>query len=224
MCDVAVAVSVPQRSGGADVDSAAILNALPAPVLVVDERDGIVSINPAAEQFFQGSAAVLLGVNLQDLIPHDSPLLALTQRIRRRGYSMSEYGVRIATPRIGQHFVTIDAGPLGDAPGHVVLVLQERTIAGRIDSSLIHRGAARSVTAMAAMLAHEVKNPLCGVGGAAQLLEESIRPEDRRLTGLIVDEADRICALVARMEVFSSEPLLDRAPVNIHEKTGKATG
>src|SRR3546814_8537199 len=128
-----------------------------APVLVVDERDDIVSINPAAEQFFHGSAAVLLGVNLQDLIPHDSPLLALTQRIRRRGYSMSEYGVRIATPRIGQHFVTIDAGPLGDALGHVVLVLRERTIAGRIDSSLIHRGAARSVTARAAMLAHEGK-------------------------------------------------------------------
>src|SRR3546814_6122583 len=127
MCDVAVAVSVPQRSGGADVDSAAILNALPAPVLVVDERDDIVSINPAAEQFFQGSAAVLLGVNLQDLIPHDSPLLPLTHMIRRRGYSMSEYGVRIAPPRIGQHFVTIDAGPLGDAPGHVVIVLQAGT-------------------------------------------------------------------------------------------------
>src|SRR3546814_14297497 len=70
---------------------------------------------------------------------------------------------------------------------------------------------------MAAMLAHEVKNPLSGVRGAAQLLEESIRPEDRELTRLIVDETDRICALVDRMEVFSSEPLLELTPVNLHE-------
>src|SRR3546814_11719821 len=69
---------------------------------------------------------------------------------------------------------------------------------------------------MAAMLAHEVKNPLSGVRGAAQLLEESIRPEDRELTRLVVDEADRICALVDRTEVLSREPSPERAPVNIN--------
>jgi two-component system nitrogen regulation sensor histidine kinase GlnL len=82
---------------------------------------------------------------------------------------------------------------------------------------LIHRNAARSVTAMAAMLAHEVKNPLSGIRGAAQLLERNADPGDRELTRLICEEADRIVALVDRMEMFSDVRPLERAPVNIHE-------
>ncbi len=82
---------------------------------------------------------------------------------------------------------------------------------------LTFRGAARSVTAMAAMLAHEVKNPLSGIRGAAQLLEQSVQdPGDQELTTLIRDETDRICALVDRMEVFSDERPMPRGPVNIH--------
>jgi two-component system nitrogen regulation sensor histidine kinase GlnL len=77
------------------------------------------------------------------------------------------------------------------------------------------RGAARSVTGMAAVLAHEVKNPLSGIRGAAQLLEASVEESDRELTVLIRDEADRIRALVDRMEAFSEKPI-SRTAVNIH--------
>ncbi|MCH8138329.1 MAG: two-component sensor histidine kinase, partial [Proteobacteria bacterium] len=101
--------------------------------------------------------------------------------------------------------------------GSVVVSLQERSIARKIDDQLIHRNAARSVTAMAAMLAHEVKNPLSGIRGAAQLLERDASPSDRDLTRLICEEADRIVALVDRMEMFSDSRPLERAPVNIHE-------
>jgi len=199
------------------IDPHGILSALPAPVIVVDTADDLRFLNPAGEQFLQGSLATLIGVNLQDIIPHDSPLLALLRKVRRHGYSMSEYGVRIATPRIGEHLVTINAAPLGEQRDHVVLVMQELSIAGRIDRSLVHRDAARSVTAMAAMLAHEVKNPLSGVRGAAQLIEPSLSGEDRALAQLIIDEIDRICGLVDRMEVFSDGSLPERTPVNIHE-------
>ena len=89
-------------------------------------------------------------------------------------------------------------------------------MADKIDRQMTHRGAARSVTGLAAMLAHEIKNPLSGIRGAAQLLELSASDEDRALTRLITDETDRIVSLVDRMEVFSDERPIDRYPVNIH--------
>jgi two-component system nitrogen regulation sensor histidine kinase GlnL len=95
-------------------------------------------------------------------------------------------------------------------------VLQERTIADKLDRQLTHRSAARTVTGLAAMLAHEIKNPLSGIRGAAQLLETSVDDNDRALTRLITDEADRIVKLVDRMEVFSDERPIEREPVNIH--------
>lgn len=89
-------------------------------------------------------------------------------------------------------------------------------MADKIDRQLTHRGAARSVTALASMLAHEIKNPLSGIRGAAQLLEQSADDSDRALTRLICDEADRIVKLVDRMEVFSDERPIERDAVNIH--------
>jgi two-component system nitrogen regulation sensor histidine kinase GlnL len=160
---------------------------------------------------------MLMSVPLVELLPGDSPVFALIESVRRTGASVSEYGVGVDTPRLGQRVLTVQAAPLGDEPGYVVLTLQGRSIAAKIDRQLTHRSAARSVTAMAAMLAHEVKNPLSGIRGAAQLLEENAGTADRELTRLICDEADRICALVDRMDVFSDRRPLERAPVNIHE-------
>src|SRR5258706_436620 len=107
--------------------------------------------------------------------------------------------------------------PMATLPsGTAVVMLQERTIADKMDRQLTHRGAARSVTALAAMLAHEIKNPLSGIRGAAQLLETNANDDDRTLTRLICDEADRIVKLVDRMEVFTDERPIEREPVNIH--------
>jgi two-component system nitrogen regulation sensor histidine kinase GlnL len=114
----------------------------------------------------------------------------------------------------------IHVTPLPEREGHVVVVLQERNIASKIDRQLTHRGAARSVTALAAMLAHEIKNPLSGIRGAAQLLEQSASDQDRLLTRLICDETDRIVKLVDRMDVFADERPVEREPVNIHVVLG----
>jgi two-component system nitrogen regulation sensor histidine kinase GlnL len=85
-----------------------------------------------------------------------------------------------------------------------------------MDRQLTHRSAARSVTALGAMLAHEIKNPLSGIRGAAQLLESSVGDEDRALTRLICDETDRIVKLVDRMQSFSDQRPLPRDVLNIH--------
>ncbi len=198
-------------------EAAAVLGALPGPVLVIDADGTINYLNLAAEQFFQGSSAALAGRRLDALLPADSPLFGLIEQARRGGHSVSEYGITLETPRIGAHFVSAAVSAMIEPAGRVVISLQERSIARKIDDQLTHRNAARSVTAMAAMLAHEVKNPLSGIRGAAQLLERNADPGDRDLTRLICEEADRIVALVDRMEMFSDPRPLARAPVNIHE-------
>jgi two-component system, NtrC family, nitrogen regulation sensor histidine kinase GlnL len=197
-------------------DGSAFLNALPHPVLAVDGADRIRMANLAAEQFLKASWATLRGRPLADILPSGSPVFGLVEQVRRLGGSVSEYGLSIETPRIRSHIVTAEIAAMPDHPGWVAVSLHERSIALKIDRQLVHRGAARSVTAMAAMLAHEVKNPLSGIRGAAQLLEEGASAADRTLTRLICDETDRICALVDRMEAFSDARPVARSAVNIH--------
>ncbi len=198
-------------------DCRAILGGLPNVVVAVDRDGQITYLNDAGEQFFCGSASHLTGQKLMELIPADSPLFALISQARSGGHPVAEYHVTLSSPRVGHHLVNVQAAPLTDAEQTVVLAMQERSIAAKIDRQLTHRGAARSVAALAAMLAHEVKNPIAGIRGAAQLLEQSASHEDRPLTRLIRDEADRVSALVDRMEVFSVSGPLERSAVNIHE-------
>src|SRR5437868_5108251 len=195
----------------------AVLNALPLPVIIVDSNGRIADANVAAESFFEASVLLLRRQMLRDLVPFGSPLLALLEQVRNRGAAVNEYKVDLSTPRNpGDRLVDLHVAPLPERPHHVVVMLQERTIADKMDRQLTHRGAARSVSALAAMLAHEIKNPLSGIRGAAQLLEQSAGDDDRTLTRLICDEADRIVKLVDRMEVFSDERPVERDPVNIH--------
>ncbi|MCH7487195.1 MAG: PAS domain-containing protein, partial [Proteobacteria bacterium] len=201
MSRIAIALKKPRRR--LQVDSEAVLNALATAVLVVDSCGAIVYVNGAAEHFFKNSAAYLTGQALDSLLPADSPLFSLIGQVRGQGSSIAEYGVTLHTPYIGTHDVNIQAAPLPESEDLVMIALQEHSIADKIDRQLTHRGAARSVTALAEMLAHEVKNPLSGIRGAAQLLEQNAMPEDRLLTRLICDETDRICALVDRMDVFT---------------------
>src|SRR3954463_13224520 len=195
----------------------AVMNALPHPVIMVAADGKVADANVAAEQFFESSIAVLRRHLVRDLVPFGSPLLALIEQVRRSGAAVNEYKVDLATPRNpGERLVDLHVAPLPEYPDNVVVMLQERTIADKMDRQLTHRGAARSVTALAAMLAHEIKNPLSGIRGAAQLLEQSVGDEDRTLTRLICDEADRIVKLVDRMEVFTDERPVERESVNIH--------
>ena len=195
----------------------AVLNALPLPVITIAADGKIADANVAAESFFESSVVLLRRQQLRDLVPFGSPLLALIEQVRGRGAAVNEYKVDLSTPRNpGDRLVDLHVAPLPERPDHVVVMLQERTIADKMDRQLTHRGAARSVSALAAMLAHEIKNPLSGIRGAAQLLEQSAADDDRTLTRLICDEADRIVKLVDRMEVFSDERPIEREPVNIH--------
>lgn len=204
------------RRGGADMGG--ILNALPEPVFVLDEQNVISYVNLASEQFFASSSPTLVGRPLDKILPPDSTIFTLIAQARASQSSVSEYGVSVETPRIGSHFISIDVSYIPETDGEVVISIQERSIARKIDHQLSHRNAARSVTAMGSMLAHEIKNPLSGIRGAAQLLEAGLeRESERELTTLICEEADRIVSLVDRMESFADDRPIERGAVNIHE-------
>ena len=208
----AVEVREPRGAGYGD----AIAGALPMPILMVGAEDQLLYANQAAEQFFDMGVGLLLKQKLADLLPFGSPLLQLVQQARERGASIAERNVDLSTPRLGERLADVTLTPSGEEEG-VVLLLQERSLAQRIDRQLLYRGAARSMSGMAAVLAHEIKNPLAGIRGAAQLLEDAVPPNDRSLAQLICNEADRIRALIDRMEAFGDPMALMRAPVNIHE-------
>ena len=195
-----------------------LVAALPHPVLVLADDDSVVYANPAAESFFSASLALLRRQRLLDLVGFDCPLVALVGQVRRTEASVNEYGIDVTLPRSneGPRLVDVYSGPVVEQPGLIVLMLQQRSMALMIERQLTHRAAARSVSGMAAVLAHEIKNPLSGIRGAAQLLEPGLGDEDRALTQLICTETDRIRNLVDRMEVFGDERPLVLEPVNIH--------
>ncbi|MDK1376689.1 MULTISPECIES: nitrogen regulation protein NR(II) [unclassified Sinorhizobium] len=206
-----------EPAGDANDLSMAVLNAIQNPVILVDENGLVAFANWEAESFFGASANHLARHNISAFIPFGSPLLTLIDQVRERRAPVNEYRVDLSSPRLGaDKLVDLYVAPVLSTPGSVVIVFQERSMADKIDRQLTHRGAARSVTGLASMLAHEIKNPLSGIRGAAQLLETSVNDEDRALTRLICDETDRIVSLVDRMEVFSDERPVDRVPLNIH--------
>lgn len=218
MSGIKKAISLVKRSPRVKeikLDPAQILDAVPIAVAVVDEQDVFVAVNYAAEEFFGASKAMLLHTNLAELLPVDHPIFLMLERARRAGVTISEHDLSLEGPRMGRRGCSVQAAPVPEQPGCVAITLQDESAARALDQQISARNAARSITGMAAILAHEVKNPLSGIRGAAQLLEISAPAEDQELAVLIRDEADRIRAMVERMETFG-EKKLERQSVNIH--------
>jgi len=208
----------PQKADGLPDNLATLMiDAVSHPVIMVDGQDFIIYANTDAEQFFGASASLLVKSCLKHFISFDSPLLALVSQARHQQIPVVEYRVDLASVRLtGNRLVDIFVHPVAEKPDWVVILFQKKSIAEKFDRQITQRGAARSVTSLALILAHEIKNPLSGIRGAAQLLEMSASDDDRALTQLIQTETDRIVALVDRMEVFSDERPIERFPVNIH--------
>jgi two-component system, NtrC family, nitrogen regulation sensor histidine kinase GlnL len=197
-----------------------ILNALAQPVLCVDRDMLICSSNLAAEGFFNASQASLLGKRLDALLPEGSPLLALVHEAQENQTAFIAHALDLTLPGGHRYTADVQAVPMQDQPDLTILHLHPRSIAQMMDRQLTHQGAARSVVGVASLLAHEIKNPLSGIRGAAQLLETNAVASDQELTQLICSEVDRIAALVDRMEGFTDTRPLERSPENIHAILG----
>jgi len=204
-----------RRRSDAPPDCVALMAALPVPVILLDTENRLRFINHAAEQFLGVSAAAATQLGLADFLAGDNPLFLLIEQVRQHDARVADHDMSLEGPRLKRMNIAVQGAPLAEEPGAVVLVLHDSTAARALDRQLNVRGAARSVAGMAAILAHEVKNPLSGIRGAAQLLEASVAEPDRELTILIRDEADRIRDLVDRMEAFGEKPV-QLGAVNIH--------
>ena len=193
-----------------------ILASLPNPVFLLDANNQFQFLNHAAEIFFQSSQSIIFTQALQSFIASDSPLFSMLSRARNQNRSVADQGLELAGPRVGYKLVNVQITPF-EANGSLLVTMQERALAERLRGQSLFRGAARSVTSMAAMLAHEVKNPLAGIKGAAQLLEADLEANETNLTRMIVEETDRVTALLDRMEGFAGGASVVMTAVNIHE-------
>lgn len=207
-----------------EVPSDAILEALPVAVLVIGADNAIRFANAATERMLGQSADGLARLKLGDLVSADSPLLALLDVARERGLSVSERDIALhktAAPMNGEALKShVQLLPLRQEAGllsDVLLLLHDASAADEIDRQLAANVSARAASGMAAVLAHEVKNPLSGIRGAAQLLAQGAPEQDRRLTELICEETDRIRELVNRMESLNDPQAGSVEAVNVHE-------
>ena len=200
---------------------AVILDSLPQAILIVDDSLVVHYANSAAETVFKSSSGFLHKHPLTRLVPFGSPVITLVERVFSNSGPVRENQIDISSPRTGTgKIVDVHGSPLEDQTGFVLLVFRERGMAERIGQQLNNRSAAKSVTGLASMLAHEIKNPLSGIRGAAQLLETIVSGDDAELTRLITSETDRIVKLVDQMEVFSDDTPHERKAVNMHSVLG----
>lgn len=200
----------------------ALWSAIPYPAVVLDANDQIRVANPAAESFAGLSMRQMTGRPIGRFVGQDSAVFDVVRQARRNGVSVAQYNLAVAWADQPPRPQNVHATPLYENEGEILLLLHPQGMADKMDRSLNHRSAARSVTGMAAMLAHEIRNPLAGISGAAQLLEMGLGEADRELTGLIQEEAARIGKLVDKVEQFGDLRPAQRRPINIHDVLDRA--
>ena len=210
------------RSMTTTIDYELIWNSLPDPVVILDGAGAVTDVNGAAESFLRSSSRQLRGQRIVDLSGEGSRLADLVFRVLRDEVNMAEYGVELSLPELPTRLVDLQAAPLAERGAGVLVMIHSRAILETMDRSLTHRNAARSVAGMAQMLAHEIKNPLAGISGAAQLLAMNLAESDRELTGLIRDEVQRIGDLVSRVEQFGEIGRGRYQAINIHDVLDRA--
>jgi two-component system nitrogen regulation sensor histidine kinase GlnL len=194
--------------------------ALPFPAFVISADVEIAEVNDAAEGFCMASRKQMRGRALVRFAGEGSAVVDAVKQAQGGMRSVVLHDVKVGWGGEARGVANVQATRL-DA-GEVLLMLHPRSIADKMDRSLSHRNAARSVAGMAAMLAHEIRNPLAGISGAAQLLSGGLGPEDRELTEVIEDEAKRIGELVNRVEAFGEMGPSAVEPVNIHDIIDRA--
>lgn len=205
-------------SGGA-ID---IWASLPVPAVRIDANERIADLNTAAEGFFNTSSKAMRGVPVWDAIAVDAPLETSFQRARDSGAPLFVNDVDVGTGTRVPVQCALQIAPVVGVEGEMLMLISPRELAGRMTQNHSVKSAAQSAIGMAEMLAHEIKNPLAGITGAAQLLSMNLKAEDLELTDLIVEETRRIVKLLEQVEQFGNLSPPDRKPVNVHDVLDRA--
>ena len=199
-----------------------IWTSLPVPALILDPDDKIAQINPAAEGFFMTSAKAIRGKPVWDRLAVDAPLEEALERARTNTAPLFVNDIDVGTGDRAPLQCNLQIAPLTGKSGHMILLISPRELAGRVTQSQSVKSAARSAIGMAEMLAHEIKNPLAGITGAAQLLSMNLSKNDLELTDLIVSESRRIVTLLEQVEQFGNVTQPSLKAVNLHDVLDRA--
>ena len=191
----------------------------PVATLVIDPHNRIMSANSRAESLLNMARSALIGSAVEQVLRLDDP--NVDPSIWTTEKPLSAYDIRVNAGRTAAVEMDVLINPFLDHEGWRVLALHIHT---PLQASGLRRGTvgAQSATGAAAMLAHEIKNPLSGIRGAAQLLEGDVKESMQSLTRLICDEVDRIAALIDRMQHFTSNLPLTCRPENIYPLLDRA--
>jgi len=200
----------------------AIWASLPVPALLIDPDDKIADANSAAEGFLNASAKAVIGTPVWDQIAVDAPLEEAFARARANGTPLFVNDVDVGSGSRAPLQCALHIAPLLGHTGRMILMISPRELAGRMTQSHSVKSAAQSAIGMAEMLAHEIKNPLAGITGAAQLLSMNLSADDLELTDLIVAESRRIVKLLEQVEQFGNLSPPDFRPVNLHDVLDRA--
>jgi two-component system nitrogen regulation sensor histidine kinase GlnL len=203
-------------------DDSALWASLPVPALLLDAHDTILDSNPAAEAFLNLSAKALMGKPLWDQVMIDAPLEAAFARARDARSPLFINDVDVGSGERAPLQCNIQFAPHQGMGNVMIMMISPREISSRMTRSQNSGSAARSAIGMAEMLAHEIKNPLAGITGAAQLLSMALAPQDQEMTDLIVDECRRIVKLLEQVEQFGNLRPPDLRPMNIHDALDQA--
>lgn len=204
------------------IQTATLWASLPVPALILDADDRIADVNLAAETFLNTSRKGLVGYPVWDKVLVDAPLEEAFARVRTGQAPLFVNAVDVGTGTRLPVSCDLQIAPMADASSQVLVLLENRELAGRIDRAMSSKTAAKSAIGMAEMLAHEIKNPLAGITGAAQLISMSLTGEDLELTDLIVAETRRIAKLLEQVEDFGNLRPPDLKPVNLHDVLDRA--
>ncbi len=195
---------------------------LPVPALLLRNDDTIADVTPAAELFLNLSAKSMCGYPVWDKLMVDAPLEEAFARVRRDGAELFIDNVDVGGGARAPVPCNIQIGPLADNSGYVLVLLEPRRIGDRLARGRQAQAAAKSAIGMSEMLAHEIKNPLAGITGAAQLLSMNLTGDDRELTDLIVAESRRIVKLLEQVEQFGNLRPPKLGAVNVHDLLDRA--
>ena len=201
---------------------ATLWTSLPIPGLVIDAQNTIAEINPSGETFMNASAKSLRGAPVWDKLHVNAPLEDAVTRVRRDDSALFVNTVDVGSGERPPVRCDVQITTIVDRPGYVLILLEPREIAEKMGRAMQSKTAAKSAIGMAEMLAHEIKNPLAGITGAAQLLSMSLSSEDVELTDLIVEETRRVVKLLEQVEQFGNLRPPARRAVNIHDILDRA--
>ncbi|MDD3518796.1 MAG: nitrogen regulation protein NR(II) [Chromatiales bacterium] len=199
-----------------------LIENLTTTVLLLDDQLRLDYMNPAGEMLFENSLRRCRGMPVADLIPGDADLHAGLRRSLDSGHPFTERERRLTLPVGREITVDMTVSPLIEAtrqPTHLLVEMLhiDRQLRITREEQLLNQQA--TTRALVRGLAHEIKNPLGGLRGAAQLLEQELDDEELKdYTRVIIGEADRLRSLVDRMLGPNSLPV--RRPVNLHDVLG----